>query len=97
MCETGSQCDKCNQPKWSVHWLAQVLYLDVIPDDGADTLQRLAQHVRQHMGNNGIEIDQGRGAFTPHVTVAKLSALNGNARRNIRSIPQVGRASAPRP
>lgn len=70
------------------HFNNKVLYLDIVPDDGADTLQRLAQHVQQHMGSNGIEFDQGRGAFTPHVTVAKLSALNGNARRSIRSIPQ---------
>ena len=68
---------------------AQVLYLDVVPDDGADTLQRLAWHVRDHLSAAGVDLDQGRGGFTPHVTVAKLSAMAGRGRSSMRKIPEV--------
>lgn len=68
---------------------AQVLYLDVVPDGGADTLQRLARHVSDHLSAAGVDLDQGRGGFTPHVTVAKLSAMAGRRHGSMRKIPEV--------
>jgi 2'-5' RNA ligase len=69
--------------------LTQVLYLDVVPDGGAETLQHLARHVREHLSAGGVHLDQGRGSFTPHVTVAKLSAMAGRGHGSMRKIPEV--------
>jgi hypothetical protein len=67
--------------------ILQVLYLDLVADHGLATLQQLAAHARQRLGSAGIAIDNTHG-FTPHVTVAKLSALPGRLRR-IKCIPPV--------
>lgn len=61
----------------------------MVSDSGAATLQRLARHVRDHLSAAGVGLDQGRGKFTPHVTVAKLSAMAGRSRSSLKTIPEV--------
>ena len=61
----------------------------MVTDGGADSLQRLARHVRNRLSAAGVDLDQGRGGFTPHVTVAKLSAMAGRGRPSLKKIPEV--------
>jgi hypothetical protein len=58
---------------------AQVLYLDVSPGRARDQLQRLGDAIVSHFQAAGGDLvlpEPGRG-FTPHVTVAKTSRLQG--------------------
>ncbi|BDA46208.1 probable kinase anchor protein 7 isoform gamma [Coccomyxa sp. Obi] len=71
------------------HFRRQVLYLDVVKDDGHDKLMALAAATRSHfLGAGLLDGDDGR-PFTAHVTVAKLSNLmKGKRGKHLRTIPE---------
>ncbi|CAL8462347.1 g1880 [Coccomyxa elongata] len=57
------------------HFRRQVLYLDLVKNDGHDKLVALAAAMRSYfLGTGLLDGDDGR-PFTAHVTVAKLSNL----------------------
>ena len=70
-----------------------MLYLDLRRDEGYETLVSLAGAGRQHFAEAGCPAMDADRAFTPHVTIAKLSKLSvGKRWRNdqvCKKIPQV--------
>lgn len=75
--------------------MAQVLYLDLVKDDGHGRLIDLATALRSHFQDNGLSHCVNERPFTAHVTIAKLSnMIKGKWRSGpatIKSIPEVWR------
>jgi len=73
--------------------MAQVLYLDLVKDDGHDRLMDLAIALRSHFRDNGFSHGVDERSFTAHVTIAKLSNLMKGQWRSrpatIKSLPEV--------
>ena len=70
----------------------QVLYIDVVHDEGLAQLQSISAAVATRFREAGLLGEEEGLDFTAHLTVAKLSALQrkGKRRRNsIKKIPQV--------
>ncbi len=68
--------------------VVQVLYLDLVKNDGHDKLVGLAAAMHSHfLGAGLLDGDDGR-PFTAHVTVAKLSNLMKGKWRKHHGIPR---------
>lgn len=76
-----------------MHVVVQVLYLDLVKNDGHDKLMALAAATRSHFLGAGLLDGDDGGPFTAHITVAKLSNLiKGKWRKHQgmpRTIPEV--------
>ena len=71
----------------------QVLYLDLRKDEGYERLVSLATSAQQHLADATCPATDPGRAFTPHVTIAKLSKLSAGKHwrsgQACRKIPQV--------
>lgn len=66
-CATEADC-------LTVRLFAQVLFLAVREDEGLERVRAVAAAAREALEDAGL-LGAGGGAFTPHVTVAKLSKM----------------------
>ena len=69
----------------------QVLYLDIKQDEGHARLQSMAEAAQQHFAEAGLVQPATPRAFTPHITIAKMSNMYKHRYSGPRckSIPQV--------
>ena len=73
----------------------QVLYIDLVKDEGLQQLESVARVVSDLFRLAGLLGEEGR-AFTAHLTVAKASAAaKRGKRRRTKGLPQVGRVYVP--
>ena len=70
-----------------------MLFLDILQDEGHARLQSIAEAAQQHFAEAGLVQPADLRAFTPHITIAKMSSMYKRrcSRQRCKSIPQVQR------